>query len=57
VLTREELLRRAEDLFNWMASGELKVRIDKTYPLDKAAAAHRYLEERRTKGKVLLVPY
>jgi NADPH2:quinone reductase len=56
VLTREELLHRVEDLFNWINSGELKVRIDKTFPLEEAAAAHVYLEERRTKGKVLLIP-
>jgi NADPH2:quinone reductase len=56
LLTREELLWRAGDLFNWLAAGELKVRVDRTFPLKDAAAAHRYLEERQTKGKVLLIP-
>jgi len=56
LLTRQELLWRAGDLFDWFASGRLKVRIDKTFPLAEAAAAHAYIEERRTKGKVLLVP-
>jgi NADPH2:quinone reductase len=56
VLTRAELLWRTQDLFNWLASGELKVRIDRTFPLEDASAAHRYLEDRLTKGKVLLVP-
>lgn len=54
--TREELLWRAGDLFRWIAAGELKVRIDKTFPLAEAAEAHRYLEARQTKGKVLLIP-
>jgi NADPH2:quinone reductase len=54
--TREELLGRASDLFQWMASGELQVRVDKTFPLEDAAAAHTYMEERQTMGKVLLVP-
>src|SRR5262245_48770975 len=54
--TREELMQRAGDLFNWIAAGELDVRIDVTYPLAEAAAAHRYLEDRQTKGKVLLIP-
>jgi len=56
LLTRQELLWRAGDLFDWIASGRLKVRIDKTFPLAEAATAHAYIEERRTKGKVLLVP-
>ena len=56
LLTRQELLWRAGDLFDWFASGRLKVRIDKTFPLAETATAHAYIEERRTKGKVLLVP-
>ena len=56
VMTREELLGRANDLFGWMAAGELKVTVDATFPLAQAADAHRYLEGRQTKGKVLLVP-
>jgi len=54
--SRDELLTRARDLFVWMESGRLQVRIDRTYPLADAAAAHRALEGRETKGKVLLLP-
>jgi NADPH2:quinone reductase len=32
------------------------VRIDQQFPLAEAAEAHRYLEGRKTKGKVLLIP-
>jgi len=53
---REELIHRAKDLFDWMASGDLEVRIDKTFPLAEAAEAHRYMEGRNTKGKLLLLP-
>lgn len=53
---REELLWRAGDVFRWLTAGELEVRIDRTWPLEEAAEAHRYLEERRTTGKLLLVP-
>jgi NADPH:quinone reductase len=56
LLTREELLQRASDLFNWILSGQLQVRIDKTFPLVDARAAHTYMESRQTKGKVLLIP-
>jgi NADPH2:quinone reductase len=54
VLTREELLWRAGDVLGWIASGKLKLRIDRTYPLAAAADAHRDLESRRTAGKLLL---
>lgn len=54
--TREELRWRAGEVLNWVASGELRVHIHKTFPLAEAAAAHRELEGRLTAGKVLLVP-
>jgi NADPH2:quinone reductase len=53
---RAELMSRVNDLFKWMASGKLKVRIDKTFPLAESAEAHRYLEDRQSKGKILLIP-
>ena len=53
---RAELVGRVNDLFQWMADGTLKVRIDKTFPLADAAEAHRYLEGRQSKGKILLLP-
>jgi NADPH2:quinone reductase len=55
-LDRAELLKRTEDLFNWVASGTLKLHIDKVFPLGEAAEAHRQLEGRKTSGKVLLIP-
>jgi NADPH2:quinone reductase len=36
--------------------GELKVAIDRTYPLSEAAAAHAYIESRAAFGRVVLVP-
>jgi NADPH2:quinone reductase len=54
IATREELLERSHDLFAWLASGALKLRIDRVLPLADAATAHRELEARRTAGKVLL---
>jgi NADPH2:quinone reductase len=52
--TREELLSRARDLFDWIGSGKLKLRIAKTYPLSQAAQAHQDLASRKTAGKLLL---
>lgn len=54
--TREELLQRASDVLGWIASGRLKLRIDRTYPLTEAAQAHQDLASRRTSGKLLLLP-
>jgi NADPH2:quinone reductase len=54
--TREELEWRANDVLQWIAAGDLKLRIHKTYPLAEAAQAHRDLEGRKTTGKLLLVP-
>jgi NADPH:quinone reductase len=56
LLTREELVWRAGDVLGWIAAGKLKLRIERTYPLADAAAAHRDLEGRRTAGKLLLIP-
>ncbi|MBW3665013.1 MAG: quinone oxidoreductase [Actinobacteria bacterium] len=53
---RGELEQRAADVFGWIAAGELDVRIDRSLPLAEAAEAHRYLEGRSTRGKLLLVP-
>jgi len=55
-VTREELLGRARDVFDWIASGALRLRIDREVPLRDAAEAHRALEARETSGKVLLIP-
>jgi len=54
VLTREELLWRAGDVLSWIASGKLKLRIDRVYPLAEAGQAHRDLEGRKTTGKLIL---
>jgi len=53
---RSELLARTSDLFEWIAAGQLKIRIDKSFPLAEVAEAQRQLEARRTTGKVILIP-
>lgn len=56
IATREELLWRANDVFQWMLAGKLNVRIDRTWPLAEAGAAQEYLASRQSKGKLLLIP-
>ncbi|HSM95520.1 MAG TPA: zinc-binding alcohol dehydrogenase family protein [Rhizomicrobium sp.] len=43
-------------LINDVAKGDLKVVIDRTFPLKEAAAAHEYIESRKAVGRVLLIP-
>ncbi|MFP5284581.1 MAG: quinone oxidoreductase family protein, partial [Thermoanaerobaculia bacterium] len=52
--THEELIQRASDVLGWIAEGKLRLRIDREVPLAQAETAHRALEGRETKGKVLL---
>ncbi len=56
IATHDELQRRADDLFGWVAGGQLEIRIGARFDLRDAGDAHRALEGRRTTGKVLLVP-
>jgi NADPH2:quinone reductase len=56
IASREELLARAGDVLASVKDGSLPLRIDRTFPLAEAAAAHRALEARETSGKVLLLP-
>jgi NADPH:quinone reductase len=48
--------RRALQVMRWIDDGTLNVLIDRTYPLEDAAAAHRDLESQKTVGKLLLLP-
>lgn len=56
IATREELAARASAVFDMIAAGKLKLRIEHTYPLVEAQRAHRELEARKTTGKLLLIP-
>jgi NADPH2:quinone reductase len=56
IATRNELLSRAQDLFDWIAQNKLSITISQRIPLASAAEAHRMLEGRETYGKVLLQP-
>jgi NADPH2:quinone reductase len=56
LLTPEGLKSGLAELFDLTVRGELKVTIGATYPLERAADAHRALEGRGTRGKLVLVP-
>jgi NADPH2:quinone reductase len=54
LLSRDELLWRAGDVFAAMERGQLLLRIDHAFPLEQAAEAHRALASRSTTGKMIL---
>jgi NADPH2:quinone reductase len=54
IAQREELVSRMNDVFSYIASGAVKVRVGRVYSLADAAEAHRDLESRKTTGKLLL---
>ncbi|MEO8383895.1 MAG: quinone oxidoreductase [Betaproteobacteria bacterium] len=56
VASREELLATANDLFDVVARGIVKIEVNQTYALKDAAQAHRDLEARRTTGSTVLIP-
>ena len=54
--TREDYLGLANELFDVVASGKVKIPVKQTYALKDAAKAHRDLESRATTGSSILVP-
>ncbi|MEJ2346216.1 MAG: quinone oxidoreductase [Gammaproteobacteria bacterium] len=54
--TREDLLATANDLFEVVRAGAVKINVAQTFALEQAAAAHRALEARRTTGSTVLRP-
>lgn len=54
ILNREEMLGRAQAVIKGIQEGWLKLRIDKSLPLDKADEAQSLLENRQVIGKVIL---
>jgi NADPH:quinone reductase len=54
IATRESTQAMADDLFEVVASGKVKIRIDQRYPLENVQQAHRDLEARKTTGCTIL---
>ena len=56
ITTREELVEAANDPFDVVGSGNVKIAVNQKYPLKDAAKAHRDLESRATTGSSILIP-
>ena len=54
IATRESTQAMADDLFEAVTSGKVKIRIDQRYPLEQVQQAHRDLEARKTTGCTVL---
>jgi NADPH:quinone reductase len=54
--TRKDLVATANDLFEVVGSGKVKVSVNQTYPLAEAPRAHQDLEARLTTGSTVLLP-
>jgi NADPH2:quinone reductase len=44
------------ELFERVASGEVRIEIARTFPLAEAADAHTYIESRQAFGRVVMAP-
>ncbi len=53
---RANLEEMSAELFRMVASGKVRIPIERRYPLAEAAQAHRDLEARRTTGSSVLLP-
>lgn len=56
IASREACQARADDLFDMVASGKVKIEINQTYKLDDIAQAHKDLEARKTTGATVIHP-
>jgi len=56
VADQAELLERAREVFGWVTSGDMSVRVGARYSLEQAQQAHQDLEGRLTTGKSLIIP-
>ncbi len=56
ITSREATQAMAEDLFDVVGSGQVKIRIDQRFALADVQAAHRSLEARQTTGCTILLP-
>ncbi len=56
IAKRADLLANANDLFDLVGKGAVKINVNHTYPLKDAAQAHRHLEGRKTTGSIVLLP-
>jgi len=56
IAKRADLLANANELFDVVSRGIVKINVNHTYPLKEAVQAHKDLEGRKTTGSIVLLP-
>ena len=56
LVTRDETLRYANELIDFISSGKLNVKVHEVYPLEEVKSATEDIQGRKTTGKLLLKP-
>ena len=51
--TREELVMRCKEVFQWTVEGKLNVKVDQIFDLENVKDGHTYLEAGKSQGKIL----
>ncbi|OUL63057.1 quinone oxidoreductase [Flavobacterium sp. AJR] len=54
--TREERIKRANQLFTWIIEGKVSLATPTSFKLSEGKQAHDYLESRKSTGKIILIP-
>ncbi|OIV43152.1 quinone oxidoreductase family protein [Flavobacterium johnsoniae] len=54
--SKEERIKRANQLFNWITEGKIKLSEPTSFKLSEGKLAHDYLESRKSTGKIILIP-
>lgn len=56
LVSKEERIKRANQLFDWIISGEITISEPTIFKLSKGKKAHDFLESRESTGKIILIP-
>jgi len=54
--SKEERIKRAHQLFDWIANGNISIAEPTVFKLSEGKLAHDYLESRKSTGKIILIP-
>lgn len=56
LISKEERIKRASQLFSWIADGKIKLSEPTSFKLSEGKLAHDFLESRKSTGKIILIP-
>jgi NADPH:quinone reductase len=54
--SKDERIKRSNKLFDWIASGKIKIPTPTIFALQDGKAAHELIESRKSTGKIVLIP-